>query len=65
MTYTIAAAIETNTRIIRQANGLRYVEMADERLDSINIRVTGKDKNGIKEYLAEVYNAWLTREYKP
>ena len=31
-------------------------------LINLNIRVTGKNRNNIKEYLAEVYHYWLTKE---
>jgi len=28
----------------------------------IDIRITGKDRNGIKDYLADVFHSWLTEE---
>ncbi len=28
----------------------------------IDIRITGKDRDGIKDYLADVFHAWLTEE---
>ena len=31
-------------------------------LTGLNIRVTGKNRNDIKEYLTEVYHYWLTKE---
>lgn len=30
----------------------------------INIKVTGKDRNGIKCYIADTFYDWLTSEYK-
>ena len=31
---------------------------------SINIRITGKDVNGIKDYIHEIFHTWLTQEWK-
>jgi hypothetical protein len=28
-----------------------------------NLKISGRDRNGIKEYLGDVYHAWLSEEY--
>lgn len=31
-------------------------------LTGLNIRITGKNRNGIKDYLSDLYYQWLTKE---
>lgn len=123
MTYTIAASISDNMRILRESGNYGFVERAHTRIDNImrnapsgsgidsgtqflkdksrdgrlvfktafhhmdsngfytvwthhevvvtptfhgfNIRITGQNKNLIKDYLTDVFGHWLSGEYMP